>query len=340
MKPVEIDNLVQKKLMKTNDQITLYGKNDTYVFSVNQRTRNGNMSKVYKGQRTKTGQPVAIKVLYQDLAEIPMFMMRFVNDVKSVIRISSPNIIHYYDYIEQNESHHIIMEWIDGETLEEKIERNKKAGVTFEKKEALQVIKQILQGLEGIHSWPPPIIHRDIKPGNIMVNKEGLVKVIDFGIAKFGSTTTNDDDLKLTGVATFLGTLVYASPEQVRMEHDEVGPHSDIWAVGLTLYEMLTNRIAFEAPTEEEVRRKIKHEQIPKPEYLDEEVYKLIRKATEKNVKNRYPSARAFIEDINKVLTNRPIRKSIAIPKLTPGQISLGVSVLIVFIFFLIFLLS
>lgn len=326
--------------MSTNDIVKLNGKNDRYTFSIKQRPSNGNMSKVYKGTSIQTGNPVAIKVLYQDLAEIPMFMMRFVNDVRSVIRISSPHIIHYYDYIKQNDSHHIIMEWLDGETLEQKIEQNKNAGIAFSKKEALKIIKQILQGLEGIHNWYPPIIHRDIKPGNIMINKDGLVKIIDFGIAKFGDINTSDGTHKLTGVATFLGTLVYASPELVRMEHDEVGPHSDIWAVGLILYEMLTNRIAFEAPVEEEIRRKIKHEQISKPEYLDEAVYKLIKKATEKNVKNRYASARAFIEDIDKVLINKPIKKSYSLPRLSPGQISLGISILIIFVFFLIFLLS
>ena len=320
--------------MPKKKEITLYGKKDRYTFSLQQRPRTGNMSRVFMGRSQSSGILVAIKVLYRDLAEIPMYLSRFVNDVNSVIRISSPYIVHYYDYIEQNNNHHIIMEWIDGETIEDRIARNKANGKFFDNNEALSIIRQVLLGLAAIHGWVPAIIHRDIKPGNIIIKPDGQAKIIDFGIAKLGGTSVNENDQKLTGIGTFLGTLVYSSPEMIRLEHDLVGPPSDLWAVGLVLYEMLTNRNPFSAPTEESIRLNIKSQAILKEEHIDEGIFQIIQKATKKELKDRYQSAEAFVKDIDKILEGKPVRKSLNMKPDTwgPKEISIVVSVLILLI--------
>lgn len=193
----------------------------------------GGMAQVYKARDNILGRTVAIKVLREQYAGDTQFVARFRREAQAAANLAHPNIVNVYDVGQEGDVYYIVMEYIAGDNLKVFIRRS----APFATDKALSIAIQILAGIEYAHR--SGLIHRDIKPQNVLMTPEGGVKVTDFGIAKSVS------DLGLTEAGTALGTAHYFSPEQARGER--VLPQSDIYALGVTLYEMLTGHIPFES---------------------------------------------------------------------------------------------
>jgi len=206
----------------------------------------GGMGEVYQAHDTKLGRDVAIKVLPEAFAHDPERLSRFQREAKMLASLSHPNIATIHGLEHSNSTHFLIMELVSGETLAERIKRDRAVPV----EEALKIAVQIAEALESAHE--KGIIHRDLKPANVKVTPEGKVKVLDFGLAKaFAGDAANDDpsnsptlSLAATMHGVILGTAAYMSPEQARGK--AVDKRTDIWAFGCVMYELLCGRPAFE----------------------------------------------------------------------------------------------
>jgi serine/threonine-protein kinase len=249
----------------------------------------GGMANVYKAKCHRLNRLVAVKILRSDLAENEDFRRRFRDESLAVAQLSHANIVSVYDVSHSDDLDYIVMELIDGITLKQYMERRGK----MDWREALHFITQIMRGLSHAHSRG--IIHRDIKPQNIMVLRDGSVKVADFGIACLANATQT-----LTQEA--LGSVHYISPEQAR--GDRIDVRSDIYSAGVVLYEMLTSRLPFEGDSAVSVA--IQHlSSVPlAPRDINPDVPEglelITMKAMNPNLDKRYASADAMLEDLEK----------------------------------------
>ena len=249
----------------------------------------GGMANVYKAKCHRLNRLVAVKILKSDLADSAEFRRRFRDESLAVAQLSHANIVSVYDVSSSDDLDYIVMELIDGITLKQYMERRGK----MDWREALHFIIQIMRGLSHAHSRG--IVHRDIKPQNIMVLRDGSVKVADFGIACLANASQT-----LTQEA--LGSVHYISPEQAR--GDRTDARSDIYSAGVVLYEMLTGRLPFEGDSAVSVA--IQHlSSIPlAPRDLNPDVPEALElitmKAMNPNLDKRYPSAEAMLEDLEK----------------------------------------
>ncbi len=252
----------------------------------------GGMSDVYKALDYKLGRSVAVKVLKEEFAQDQSFVEKFRMEAQSAACLSNPNIVNIYDVGEDGNVYYIIMELIDGITLKKYIDRRKRLGV----REAIEVAMQVAYGLEAAHS--EHIIHRDIKPQNIMITREGKIKVTDFGIARAASTQSIS--------ANEMGSVHYISPEQAKGSFTD--ERSDIYSLGITMYEMLTGRVPFEGDSSVSVAlQHINAEMTPPTVYeplIPISLEKIILKCTQKNPVARYASASELIDDLKKALTS------------------------------------
>ncbi len=199
-------------------------------YEIIDKVGSGGMSDVYKALCHKLNRYVAIKVLKQEFSEDKNFVSKFKIEAQSAAGLSHPNIVNVYDVGEDSGLYYIVMELIEGITLKKYI--NKKGQLPV--KEAVSICIQVAQGIEAAHN--NHIIHRDIKPQNIIISKEGKVKVTDFGIARAASTNTISSNA--------MGSVHYISPEQAKGGF--IDEKSDIYSLGVTLYEMLTGKVPFE----------------------------------------------------------------------------------------------
>lgn len=258
----------------------------------------GGMAVVYKAHCHRLNRKVAIKILRDDLARDAEFRRRFHDESQAVAMLSHPNIMAVYDVSRSSDVEYIVMELIDGITLKQYMQ---KRGGPLSWKEALHFITQIMKALSHAHSRG--IIHRDIKPQNIMVLRDGSIKVTDFGIARLASAAQNT----LTQEA--LGSVHYISPEQAR--GSRIDARSDIYSAGVVLYEMLTGRLPFEGDTPVSVA--IQHiSSIPLPPRelnpdIPEALEAITMKAMAPNVEHRYHSADEMLVDLEEFRKNPSI---------------------------------
>ena len=248
----------------------------------------GGMANVYKAKCHRLNRLVAVKILKSDLADSAEFRRRFHDESLAVAQLSHANIVSVYDVSRSDELDYIVMELIDGITLKQYMERRGK----MDWREALHFIIQIMRGLSHAHSRG--IIHRDIKPQNIMVLRDGSVKVADFGIACLANSQTMTQEA--------LGSVHYISPEQAR--GDRTDARSDIYSAGVVLYEMLTGRLPFEGDSAVSIA--IQHlSSVPlSPRELNPDVPEALElitmKAMNPSLDKRYPSADAMLEDLER----------------------------------------
>ncbi|HPU64084.1 MAG TPA: Stk1 family PASTA domain-containing Ser/Thr kinase, partial [Mobilitalea sp.] len=250
------------------------------------------MADVYKAKDQRLNRFVAIKVLKPEYASDTSFVNKFIGEAQSAAGLSHPNIVNVYDVGNENGLHYIVMEFIEGITLKRFIERKGKLDI----KEAVGIAIQIAQGMEAAHD--NNIIHRDIKPQNIIISKDGKVKVTDFGIAKASNSNT------ITSNA--MGSVHYLSPEQARGGYSD--EKSDIYSLGVTLYEMLSGQVPFAGDNTVSVALShLQQEPIPLRE-LDENIPvsldKIVQKCMQKRPERRYHSASELIADLKRALTN------------------------------------
>ncbi len=246
----------------------------------------GGMSDVYKAKDHKLNRFVAVKVLKAEFSANKNFVSKFRVEAQSAAGLMHPNIVNVYDVGEEDEIHYFVMELVEGITLKNYIEKKMRLSV----KEAISIEIQVAMGIEAAHN--NHIIHRDIKPQNIIISKEGKVKVADFGIARAATSDT------ITSHA--MGSVHYTSPEQARGGYSD--EKSDIYSLGITMYEMLTGRVPFDGETTVSIAIKHIQEEIPSPrEFVAEipvSVEQIIFKCTQKNPDRRYSNVGELIQDL------------------------------------------
>ena len=250
----------------------------------------GGMSTVYKGKDQKLNRNVAIKVLKSEYREDKNFVRKFKEEAQAAACLAHPNIVNVYDVGEEDGVHYIVMELVEGITLKNYIERKGKLTI----KEATSIAIQVSMGLEVAHN--NEIVHRDIKPQNIMISKDGKVKVMDFGIAKAASSETI--------ASNAMGSVHYTSPEQARGGYSDA--KSDIYSLGIVMFEMVTGRVPFDGETTVAVAVKHLQEEIPSPKTFCPELpislEQIIYKCTEKVVARRYMNIAELIADLKQSL--------------------------------------
>ncbi len=250
----------------------------------------GGMSTVYKGRDQKLNRNVAIKVLKSEYREDANFVRKFREEAQAAARLAHPNIVNVYDVGEEMGIHYIVMELVEGITLKNYIERKGKLTI----REATSIAIQVSMGLEVAHN--NDIVHRDIKPQNVMISKDGKVKVMDFGIAKAASSETISSNA--------MGSVHYTSPEQARGGYSDA--KSDIYSLGIVMYEMVTGRVPFDGETTVAVAVKHLQEEMPSPKIFCPELpislENIIYKCTEKTSAKRYANMSELIADLKQSL--------------------------------------
>ena len=212
-------------------------------YEIRSQLGTGGMGEVYLAQDAKLDRKVALKILPPNLAEDQDRMSRFVREAKSASALNHPNIITIHEIGEIDDLHFIATEYIEGETLKTRLQTE-----SLSLKSTLEIALQVVSALDAAHR--AGIVHRDIKPDNIMVRHDGIVKVLDFGLVKLTATDSPEVDREgetkmqvKTSVGVIMGTVAYMSPEQARGQ--ETDARTDIWSFGCVLYEMLTGRTPF-----------------------------------------------------------------------------------------------
>lgn len=254
----------------------------------------GGMASVYVAMDARLHREVALKIMRPDLAQDASFVDRFRSEARSAASLSHPNVVAVFDQGEDDGDVFLVMELVQGKTLRQVI--HDEAPLT--PREALAILEPILQALRAAHG--AGIIHRDVKPENVIIRGDGEVKVADFGLAR---AITSQAVTSATGV--LLGTVAYTSPEQVEL--GTAGPRSDLYAAGLVLFEMLTGRKAVTGETPLQVAYRHVHGSIEPPSALvpglPAELDELVAAATKTNPDDRYSSAEDFLTDLRSVRT-------------------------------------
>lgn len=271
------------------------------------RIGTGGMADVYKARDQKLNRYVAIKVLKQSFSDDENFVSRFHTEAQAAASLMHPNVVNVYDYGIDRGHYFMVMELVDGITLKKYIERKGKLTA----KEVISIVIQIASGLDSAHR--NNLIHRDIKPQNIMISREGKVKVTDFGIAK--AVTSN------TVSTNAMGSVHYTSPEQARGGFSDI--RSDVYSLGVTMYEMVTGRVPFDGESTVAIAMKHLQENMVMPsEYAEDVPYSLeqiIVKCMQKNPDRRYQDMGSLIRDLKHSLVD-PDGDFVVIAPITIGD--------------------
>ena len=259
-------------------------------YEIVDKVGSGGMSDVYKALDHKLNRYVAVKVLKDEFSEDKGFVSKFKVEAQSAAGLTHPNIVNVYDVGEDNGIYYIVMELVEGITLKKYIEKKGKLSI----KESVSIAIQVAQGIEAAHN--NHIIHRDIKPQNVIISREGKVKVTDFGIARAASANTINSNA--------MGSVHYISPEQARGGY--IDEKSDIYSLGISLYEMITGKVPFEGDSTVTIALQHINEPLPSaklevPE-LPISVERIIEKCTQKKAEHRYLKVATLISDLKRAL--------------------------------------
>jgi len=265
----------------------------------------GGMGEVYLAQDTKLDRKVALKILPPKLAEDKDRMSRFVREAKSASALNHPNIITIHEIGEIDGTHFIATEFIEGETLKTRLQRESPS-----LKSTLEIALQVASALDVAHR--AGIVHRDIKPDNIMVRHDGIVKVLDFGLVKLTATDSSEVDREgetkmqvNTSMGVIMGTVAYMSPEQARGQVTDA--RTDIWSFGCVLYEMLTRQQPFQGETMADVWANIIHREpasiLAHRSDVPAELERIVAKTVRKNRDERYQSTKELFNDLQQLQT-------------------------------------
>ena len=263
-------------------------------YEILEKIGTGGMATVYKAKCKVLNRNVAIKILKDEFANDAEFIKRFQIEAQSAASLSHQNIVSIFDVGKEDSMHYIVMELIEGKTLKEII--TEKGKIPW--RDSVKIAAQIASGLSQAHK--NHIVHRDIKPHNILITKDGIAKVTDFGIAKAVSNST------INAFGSTIGSVHYFSPEHARGGYTD--EKSDIYSLGIVLYEMTTGKLPFNAETPVSVALKHLQEQAIEPKEINPEIpdalNAIILKAMQKEIANRYATAESFYEDLTKTLKN------------------------------------
>jgi beta-lactam-binding protein with PASTA domain/serine/threonine protein kinase len=265
-------------------------------YELHRRLGRGGMAEVYLARDQMLDRAVAVKVLFPALATDPGFVERFRREAQSAAGLNHPNIVGVYDWGEANGTYFIVMEYVEGESLAEMIQAQGRVDAD----RAAEIASDMAAALGFAHR-NGGVIHRDVKPGNVLITPEGAVKVADFGIARAISDTS---DQNLTKTGSVMGTATYFSPEQARGAG--VDPRSDVYSLGCVIYEMVTGRPPFQGENAVAIAYKHVQEAPVSPRLVDpaipDTLEAIILKCLAKNPANRYPSAQDLRADLTRYL--------------------------------------
>ncbi|MCA9242463.1 MAG: serine/threonine protein kinase [Phycisphaerales bacterium] len=261
----------------------------------------GAMAVVYKAKQISLDRIVAIKVLPKRLSANTEFVDRFYKEGKAAAALSHNNIVQAIDVGEAGGFHYFVMEFVEGATVYDELA----AGRLYEEKDALRIVRQIADALQ--HAHERGIIHRDVKPKNIMLTKERVAKLADMGLAR----ATTDVDAALAEAGRAYGTPYYISPEQIRGEVS-IDHRADIYSLGSTFYHMMTGKVPFEGPTPSAVMHKHLREALAPPDHLNTKLTAgcaaMIEMMMAKKREERYQSCRELIEDIDRLMRGEQLQ--------------------------------
>lgn len=289
-----------KRLQMAMDEDSMYRPAQQIPgFQVLSKLGQGAMAVVFKAKQLSLDRIVAIKVLPKRLSENPEFVERFYREGRAAARLNHANIVQAYDVGESGGYHYFVMEYIDGKTIYDLIAEGK----SIQEKEAIRVILQCASALQ--HAHDQGLIHRDVKPKNLMLTKSGDVKLADMGLAReMGDYVTATAE-----AGRAYGTPYYISPEQIRGEIN-IDARADIYGLGATFYHMVTGRVPFDGTTPSAVMHKHLKEPLIPPDHINKSlsagVGEIIEVMMAKNADDRYPSMAELIADLQAVLNGEP----------------------------------
>ncbi|MCS7070150.1 MAG: protein kinase, partial [Anaerolinea sp.] len=266
-------------------------------YEVVERLGRGGMAEVYRAYHPTLDRYVAIKVLHPFLADDPEFTSRFEKEARHIARLRHENIVQVYDFENdaETETYFMVMELIDGRTLKDIIAEQVERGTLLPLKESLRIVREAAQALAYAHSQK--MIHRDVKPANLMIDQTGRVVLTDFGIAKIVT------GVQFTQSGGMIGTPVYMSPEQGLGEAGD--ERSDLYSLGVILFQLVTGRLPYDAETPLAVILKHLNDPIPSARQfnprLPEAVDRIIERLLAKSLDDRYPNAQELIRDLEQV---------------------------------------
>ncbi|CAN5557570.1 hypothetical protein BH11BAC3_BH11BAC3_12620 [soil metagenome] len=260
-----------------------------YNYEINALLGKGGMGTVYRATDTMLGREVALKMLHPQLTIQSQFLERFKKEARVLAQLLHVNIAVIYNFLEQDSNHFMVMEFVEGANLEDLVKKYSVLPSHF-------VVPVFVQALEGLHhAHKKNIFHRDIKPANLMLTPDGTVKLMDFGIAKIAG------EQKMTQVNKIIGTIEYMAPELIQGQ--DASASSDIYAMGLTLYEVLTGQLPFENDTDYNMMQAILNKKVTPPDRaalsaansaIPKALSDIVMKALEKKPVNRFADARSF----------------------------------------------
>lgn len=259
----------------------------------------GAMATVFKGKQLSLNRLVAIKILPRHFTKNPEFIARFYAEGRAAATLNHPNIVQAYDVGKAGEYHYFVMEYVDGSTVHDQIAKHKR----FPEREALDIIIQVTEALE--HAHKRDLLHRDVKPKNIMLTKEGVAKLADMGLAR----AISDKEAAEAEAGKAFGTPYYISPEQIRGATN-ITPAADIYSLGATLYHMVTGAVPFEGKNPKDVMRKHLQSTLVPPDHVNPKlsagISQVIEKMMAKEHTDRYRNCTDLLTDLRAVRKGEP----------------------------------
>lgn len=268
-------------------------------YALQKKVGAGAMAVVYRAKQLSLDRIVAVKVLPKRLSRNQEFVERFYKEGRAAAALNHNNIVQAIDVGEASGFHYFVMEFVEGNTVYDEVADGK----VYDEQEAIRITRQVASAL--LHAHDKGIIHRDVKPKNIMLTKERVAKLADMGLARAAS----DVEAAMAEAGRAYGTPYYISPEQIRGDL-HVDHRADIYSLGATFYHMVTGRVPFEGPTPSAVMRKHLKEPLTPPDHLNDKLTAgcaaMIEMMLAKNKEERYPSCREVIEDLDRIAQGRP----------------------------------
>jgi TolB-like protein/Tfp pilus assembly protein PilF len=303
--PSEEISVTQTKTLETPTQELTAGSTFAGRYQIVEKLGKGGMGKVYRAFDKKLNEDVALKLIKPEIASDQKTIERFSNELKLARKISHRNVGRMYELMEEEGVHFITMEFISGEDLKSLIRRAGPLNIG----KTIIIAKQACEGLSEAHRLG--IVHRDLKPQNIMIDKQGNARIMDFGIAR------SHEAEGITDTGVIIGTPKYMSPEQV--EGKEIDKRSDIYSLGVILFEVVTGRVPFEGDTPLSIALKTKAEEPPDPREINaqipEDLSRIILRCMKKDKEERYQSAEDAFFDLRKLEEGMPITDTVQLGK-------------------------
>lgn len=288
-------------------------------YEIIEKIGTGGMAVVYRGKDQKLDRNVTVKVLREEFVGDEDFKARFKTEAKAAAKLSHPNIVNVYDVGEDNGIQYIVMEYVHGDTLKQVIVNS----APFDTIVTLSIAVQMASALA--HAHKNGVIHRDIKPHNILVSVDGTIKITDFGIARAAAVST------VTTTSNALGSVYYFSPEQARGGY--VDSKSDIYSLGITMYEMLTGKVPYDGETAVSIALKHLNGELPDIKQfnpnVNDTIQNIVRKATQKKKDDRYQNVELLLEDLKQALSEASLgykASPIVVPMVEPNAENIEVT--------------